>query len=133
MAEMKLPDFDKGDGLIPVIVQDFKTLRVLMMAYMNRESYLKTLELGEMVYFSRSRERLWHKGEVSGNTQKMMELRVDCDRDTLLALVDQRGGAACHTGRESCFYHVVDSLTQWREEGELLFDPNDVYKKNRLK
>ena len=97
--------FDKK-GLVPVIVQDVNTNAVLMLAYMNAESIEKTQELGEMVYFSRSRQELWHKGETSGNTQKLHELKIDCDGDTLLALVSQKG-VACHTGAYSCFFETL--------------------------
>ena len=93
-------------GLVPVVVQDVSTNAVLMLAYMNAESIAKTQELGEMVYFSRSRQELWHKGETSGNTQKVHELKIDCDGDTLLALVSQKG-VACHTGAYSCFFETL--------------------------
>lgn len=105
--EKKLPDFSKGGGLIPVVVQDVVTNAVLMLAYMNQEAYLKTLEIGEMVYYSRSRKNLWRKGESSGNRQKVVELYLDCDCDTLLAKVVQKGEGACHTGSYSCFFNNV--------------------------
>jgi len=124
-----LPDFEKCDGLLPVIVQDSTTLEILMTAFMNKEAYLATLECGEMVYFSRSRQKLWHKGESSGNIQKVVELRIDCDSDALLAKVVQVGGAACHTGHRSCFYRVVESPDRARVEGKPLFDPAEVYSK----
>ncbi|GIX17614.1 MAG: phosphoribosyl-AMP cyclohydrolase [Rhodothalassiaceae bacterium] len=93
-----------ADGLIPAIAQDATSGAVLMMAWMNREALARTLATGEVHYFSRSRGRLWRKGETSGAVQRLVEIRVDCDQDTLLLLVEQAGGGACHTGRRSCFY-----------------------------
>ncbi len=121
-------DFEKGNGLLPVITQDYKSKAVLMFAYMTKESFKQTLECGEMVYYSRSRQKLWHKGETSGNRQKVIELRLDCDNDTLLALVEQKGEAACHTGRISCFYRVIDSADSCHIISEPIFDPKKVYK-----
>lgn len=95
-------------GLIPVIAQDWKTGEVLMLAYMNKESYEKTLEMKEMVYWSRSRKVLWHKGDTSGHIQKVKELYYDCDADALLAKIDQIGGIACHTGNRSCFFNKIE-------------------------
>ncbi|MBO4314091.1 MAG: phosphoribosyl-AMP cyclohydrolase [Desulfovibrio sp.] len=120
------PDFAKG--LIPAIAQDAATGEVLMLAYMNEEAWLKTLETGEAHYWSRSRRKLWHKGESSGNVQKVLSVRLDCDSDTVLLLVEQKGGAACHTGRRSCFYR------EWKGGGvgvcsPLVFDPEKVYGK----
>ncbi len=105
---MSLPklDFDKQDGLVPVIVTDYKTKEVLMLAYMNQEAFDKTLELGQMVYWSRSRQELWHKGATSGHYQYVKRLALDCDQDTLLASVEQVG-AACHTGAYSCFFTEI--------------------------
>jgi phosphoribosyl-AMP cyclohydrolase len=97
-----------GDGLIPVIAQDAKTGEVLMLAYMNHEALSATLEKGEAVYWSRSRQELWHKGATSGQIQKVVDLRVDCDQDALLVRVEQQGGACCHTGRRNCFYRSVE-------------------------
>jgi phosphoribosyl-AMP cyclohydrolase / phosphoribosyl-ATP pyrophosphohydrolase len=97
-------------GLIPAIVQDANTKQVLMMAYMNRESLAQTLESGETVFWSRSRNALWHKGDTSGNTQRVRDLYVDCDGDTLLILVDP-AGPACHTGEVSCFYRKLEEIT----------------------
>ena len=94
-------------GLIPAIVQDFKDGSVLMLAYMNKESLRKTLETKEMWYWSRSRKTLWHKGDTSGNVQKVKELYYDCDADTILVKVEQIGGIACHTGNRSCFFNKV--------------------------
>jgi phosphoribosyl-AMP cyclohydrolase len=120
-------DFKKGEGLVPVIVQDDATGDVLMLAYMNRESWLKTLETGKATYWSRSRSELWIKGETSGHVQIVKEIFVDCDNDTVLLKVEQIGGAACHTGYKSCFYRkVVDGKTEI--VGEIVFKPEDVYK-----
>lgn len=122
------PDFKKTNGLIPVIAQDETSGEVLMMAYMNEESYNRTLECGEAVYFSRSRRKLWHKGESSGCVQKVKSIRIDCDNDTLLLLVEQVGGAACHTGRRSCFYRELKD-GKVRECSPQVFDPAEVYDK----
>jgi phosphoribosyl-AMP cyclohydrolase len=120
-------DFKKGDGLVPVIVQDHETGEVLMLAYMNDLSWKKTLETGKATYWSRSRNELWVKGETSGHVQLVKEILVDCDADTLLLKVSQVGGAACHTGYRSCFYRrVKDEETEII--GELVFKPEDVYK-----
>jgi len=120
-------DFEKGKGLLPVIVQDDDTKEVLMLAYMNREAWLKTLETGKATYWSRSRNELWVKGETSGHVQIVKGILVDCDSDTLLLKVQQIGGAACHTGYKSCFYRKV---TNGKTEiiGEPVFKPEDVYK-----
>ncbi|MGL4774648.1 MAG: phosphoribosyl-AMP cyclohydrolase [Clostridium sp.] len=99
-------DFDKGNGLIPAIVQDYKTKEVLMMAYVNEESFKKSIESKETWFYSRSRNELWHKGATSGNTQIIKEIKVDCDNDTILFLVDVNG-PACHTGERSCFYRNI--------------------------
>lgn len=99
-------DFQKGNGLVPVVVQDFSTKAVLMVAYANREALEKTLETGYAHYYSRSRGKLWKKGETSGNVQKVKEVLVDCDGDTLLYLVEQKG-VACHTGEYSCFFRKL--------------------------
>ena len=120
-------DFGKGDGLVPVIVQDDETGEVLMLAYMNREAWLKTLETGKATYWSRSRNELWVKGETSGHVQLVKEILVDCDSDTLLLKVHQVGGAACHTGYKSCFYRrVINEKTEII--GAPVFKPEDVYK-----
>lgn len=102
-------DFKKGNGLIPAIVQDYKNNEVLMLAYVNKESMKKTIETGQTWFFSRSRKMLWHKGETSGNIQTIKEIKVDCDNDTVLFLVKQKG-AACHTGEKSCFYRSIDEI-----------------------
>ena len=122
------PDFAKGDGLLPAIAQDAATGDVLMMAYMNEESYAETLATGRAVYFSRSRSKLWRKGEESGNVQEVAAIFLDCDRDTILLKVKQIGDAACHKGYRSCFFRQVtpDGL---EVVGEQVFDPNEVYKK----
>jgi phosphoribosyl-AMP cyclohydrolase len=114
------------DGLIPVIAQETGTGKVLMLAWMNRESLNRTLATGEAVYWSRSRQRLWHKGESSGNTQRVVQMRLDCDRDTLLLEVEQRGGIACHTGRHNCFFHRYED-GQWRAVEPVLKDPGEMY------
>ena len=101
------PDFSRGDGLLPAIAQDAQTGEVLMLAYMNAESYAETLATGQAVYYSRSRKKLWRKGEESGNVQKVKAIYVDCDRDTILLSVEQIGGAACHEGYKSCFFRQV--------------------------
>lgn len=106
---LKMLDFDKGNGLIPAIVQDYRNNEVLMLAYINKESLEKTLETGECHYYSRSRNELWHKGKTSGNIQKVKEIKVDCDNDTILFLVKQKG-VACHTGKMSCFYRNIEEL-----------------------
>jgi phosphoribosyl-AMP cyclohydrolase len=99
------PDFDKAGGLIPAVAQDAKTGEVLMLAYMNRESYLKTIETGEVHYFSRSRKELWHKGATSGHVQKVRDIFLDCDLDAVVVKIEQVGGISCHTGKRSCFHH----------------------------
>ncbi len=119
-------DFDKSGGLIPAIAQDAATGRVLMLAYLNRESWQKTLDTGEVHYWSRSRQELWHKGGTSGHVQKVRAIYVDCDDDTVLLKVEQVGGAACHTGMESCFYRRVEG-DRLVTEGEPVFDPEKVY------
>jgi phosphoribosyl-AMP cyclohydrolase len=121
------PDFSKGNGLLPAIAQDADSGEVLMLAYMSPESFAETLATGRAVYYSRSRKKLWPKGEQSGNVQKVRAVYVDCDRDTILLQVEQVGGAACHEGYRSCFYRQVtpDGL---QIVGERVFDPEDVYK-----
>jgi phosphoribosyl-AMP cyclohydrolase len=121
-------DFAKGDGLVTAIALDDVRGDVLMVAHMNEESLRRTLETGEVHYWSRSRQRLWHKGEESGNTQRVCSLWIDCDGDVVVLRVEQRGGAACHTGRRSCFYRRLDG-DEWTELGEKVFDPSQVYGK----
>lgn len=123
------PDFDKME-LIPVIAQDDESGDVLMLAYMNSEAYDETLKLGRVVYYSRSRQKLWRKGEESGNVQELKSLHFDCDADTLLVRVRQIGGAACHEGYRSCFFRRLDLASgDIVVEGERVFDPAEVYKK----
>jgi len=119
-------DFNKGNGLIPVIIQDALTHEVLMLGYMNRESWQKTLETKRVSFWSRSRGKLWVKGETSGHTQEVKEIYLDCDGDTLLIKVNQIGGAACHTGFRSCF-HLRHEEGEWKVSGEKVFDPKEVY------
>lgn len=121
-------DFEKTGGLIPAIAQDHETGEILMLAYMNREAWETTLAGKKAAYYSRSRNELWVKGETSGNVQIVREIRIDCDNDTILLKVEQKGGAACHTGHKSCFYRVVESDGTTRTEGEPVFDPKEVYK-----
>jgi phosphoribosyl-AMP cyclohydrolase len=125
---MTEPDFEKGDGLIPVIVQEGETGEVLMLAYMNAEAWRETLRTGKATYWSRSRQTLWVKGESSGHVQWVQEIRIDCDRDTLLLRVRQVGDAACHTGYRSCFYRKLSPGLE-AIVGERIFDPETVYKK----
>jgi phosphoribosyl-AMP cyclohydrolase len=118
------------DGLVPVIAQEVGSNDVLMFAYMNRESLALTAELGRAVYWSRSRQRLWHKGEESGHVQQVHEVRLDCDNDVLLLKVTQLGhdpGIACHTGRHSCFYQKLDG-SAWTDVEPVLKDPERIYK-----
>ncbi len=115
-----------ADGLVPAIVQDAESGRVLMMAWMNRESLRRTVECGEAVYWSRSRQQLWHKGETSGNTQKVRNLRLDCDHDVLLLAIEQIGGIACHTGRQSCFFAELRA-GEWVTTDPILKSPHEMY------
>jgi len=120
-------DFKKGDGILPAIAQDHRSGKVLMLAYMNNEAWQRTLETGEAHYWSRSRQELWHKGATSGNIQIVKEILVDCDRDTILIKVEQKGGAACHLGYESCFHRKIAGNGEERIVGERIFDPEKVY------
>ena len=122
---MSGPDFDKH-SLLPVIAQDFESGDVLMLAYMNRAAWEETLATGEAVYFSRSRGRLWKKGESSGHVQKIREIYIDCDADTILLKVEQVGGAACHQGYASCFYRKR-TADGWKIMSKPVFDPQQVY------
>jgi phosphoribosyl-AMP cyclohydrolase len=117
-----------AQGLIPVVTQEFSTGRVLTLAWMNREALAETARDGEAVYWSRSRKKLWRKGEESGHTQKVRELRLDCDSDAILLRVDQVGGIACHTGRESCFFRKLEN-GRWVTTDPVLKDPAAIYKK----
>ncbi len=116
------------DGLIPAIAQDAATGDVLMFAWMNRDALARTVETGEAVYFSRSRGRLWHKGEESGHTQKIREIRIDCDNDVVLLKIEQVGGIACHTGRRSCFFQKYLADGRWEAVDPVLKDPKEIYK-----
>lgn len=115
-----------ADGLVPAIAQDHQTGRVLMVAWMNREALAQTAQRNEAVYWSRSRQKLWHKGEESGHTQRVHEIRLDCDADVIVLQVEQRGGIACHTGRESCFYRVFKE-GEWQTVDPVLKDPTQIY------
>jgi phosphoribosyl-AMP cyclohydrolase len=122
--------FDE-QGLVPAIAQDEQTGKILMMAWMNREALLETCVSGQAVYFSRSRQRLWHKGESSGHTQTVKEIRLDCDADVIVLKVRQLGDIACHTGRESCFFRQLvdhDGKMQWQAVDPVRKDPKDIYK-----
>lgn len=121
------PDFKKCDGLVPAIAQDFQSGEVLMLAYMSEESWDETLRTGCATYYSRSRRKLWKKGEESGNVQLVKEIRLDCDADTVLLLVEQVGKAACHTGHRSCFYTVIDSDGTAHEAELPAVDPRELY------
>ncbi len=126
------PKFDKH-GLIPVVTTDFSSGEVLMQGYMNEEAFKKTISLGEAVYFSRSREKLWHKGKTSGLVQKIKEIRIDDDQDCVWLRVDVKGGASCHVGYRSCFYRSIpidsdnSKVILKFEEKEKVFDPKEVY------
>jgi len=122
-------NFDKLGGLAPAVVQDHKTGEVLMLAFMNREAWEATLKTGKATYWSRSRNQLWVKGETSGNVQLVKEIRIDCDDDTILLKVEQIGGAACHTGHQSCFYRKLENENTLTTIGKPIFDPKEVYKK----
>ncbi len=121
-------DFAKSDGLVTAIAQDEASGEILMVAFMNEQALRKTLETGESVYFSRSRGRLWRKGEESGNTQAVKSVHIDCDGDVVLLKVEQRGGAACHTGKRSCFFRRFEN-GQWTDVGVQVFDPDEVYRR----
>lgn len=116
------------DGLVPAIAQDATTGRVLMVAWMNRDALLLTWQKQQAVYWSRSRRKLWHKGEESGHFQSVKEIRMDCDADVILLKVEQQGGIACHTGRESCFFSRLEN-GHWVEVDAVLKSPEEIYKK----
>ncbi len=116
------------DGLIPVIAQEVESGAVLMVAWMNREALKLTVEKGEAVYWSRSRKKLWHKGEESGHIQKIKGIFLDCDEDVLLLIVEQIGGIACHTGRHSCFFQKLEG-TSWISNAPVIKDPDKIYNK----
>jgi len=125
---MITPNFDKMSGLVPAIAQDYQTGEVLMLAFMNQQAWEATLNTGKATYWSRTRQELWVKGQTSGNQQIVKEIRVDCDEDTVLLKIEQRGGAACHTGHRSCFHKKVED-GMIRVIGSPLFDPKEVYGK----
>lgn len=125
---MTEPDFEKQGGLIPAIIQDYETGIVLMLGYMNREAWLKTLETGNATFWSRARKKLWIKGESSGHVQLVRGIYLDCDSDTVLLKVEQVGGAACHTGYQSCFYREIMKNGEVKISGEKVFNPEEVYK-----
>ena len=114
------------DGLVPAIAQDAETGKVMMFAWMNRESLQQTIEKQEVVYYSRSRQQLWHKGETSGHTQKLKEIRLDCDSDVILLMIEQIGGIACHTGREHCFFKRYED-GEWKVVEDVVKSPDEIY------
>jgi len=120
------------NGLVPVIVQEVGSQDILMFAFMNREALQRTVDGGEAVFWSRSRKKLWHKGEESGHVQKVREIRLDCDQDVLLLKVEQVAGIACHTGRHSCFFQLLDPANpvsrRWEVVEPVLKDPESIYK-----
>lgn len=116
------------DGLVPAIAQDAVSGRVLMLAWMDRDALQLTAQKGEAIYWSRSRKKLWHKGEASGHVQKVKEIRLDCDGDVILLQIEQSGGIACHTGRESCFYSKLEN-GEWKATDAVLKNPDEIYKK----
>ena len=122
-SQLAWPD----SGILPAIAQDAETGKVLMVAWMNREALLETVAAGRAVYWSRSRNRLWRKGEESGHEQIIKEVRTDCDADTILLKVEQTGGIACHTGRYSCFYQKLEE-GRWQSDEPVLRDPKQIYK-----
>ena len=128
MEEKITPRFDKLGGLVPTIVQDYASNAVLMLAFMNQEAWDLTLKTREAHYFSRSRETLWHKGDTSGHVQRVKEILLDCDADTVLLKVEQVGGAACHEGYASCFSRRLEG-DGWETVGTPVFDPREVYKR----
>jgi phosphoribosyl-AMP cyclohydrolase len=122
-------EFDERNGLVPAIAQDYRSGEVLMLAFMNEEAWRKTLDTGIAHYWSRSRRQLWKKGESSGNVQEVREIRVDCDRDSVLLKVHQVGEAACHTGHRSCFFNLIRD-GEPVPDGQIIFDPKDKYGKS---
>ena len=118
------------NGLIPAIAQDYKTGKVLMLAWMSKESLMETISRQKAVYFSRSRSKLWMKGEVSGHVQTLYELRLDCDNDTILLKVKQEKGVACHTGRESCFFQILND-DKWIEDEAIIISPSKMYNSDK--
>ncbi len=127
MSEQWLAEINWDEhGLIPAIAQDYQTGRVLMVAWMNAESLQLSVQEGRAIYWSRSRKKLWRKGEESGHVQKLHEVRLDCDADVIILQVEQLGGIACHTGRHSCFYRVLQN-GQWISVDPVLKDPHEIY------
>ncbi|MDD4928882.1 MAG: phosphoribosyl-AMP cyclohydrolase [Gallionella sp.] len=118
-----------SDGLVPAIAQDAATGRVLMVAWMNREALRLTFQKSEAVYWSRSRRKIWHKGEESGHIQKVLEIRLDCDSDVILLQIEQQGGIACHTGRQSCFFTRLENGV-WQPVDDVLKSPDEIYKQS---
>jgi len=116
------------DGLVPVIAQEAQSGKVLMFAWMNREALKLTVEKGEAIYWSRSRKKLWHKGEESGHTQTVKEIYLDCDEDVLLLIVEQTGGIACHTGRHNCFFQKLEG-NEWVISAPVIKNPEEIYSK----
>jgi phosphoribosyl-AMP cyclohydrolase len=115
------------NGLVPVITQEYESKQVLTLAWMNRESLQLTAETGHAVYWSRSRQKLWHKGEQSGHQQVVKSIRIDCDNDAILIEVEQKGGIACHTGRHHCFYNKLEN-DEWKAVDPILKDPKEIYR-----
>ncbi|AXE62581.1 phosphoribosyl-AMP cyclohydrolase [Candidatus Thioglobus sp. NP1] len=113
-------------GLVPVVTQDFSSNEILMMAWMNKEALTLSVKTKKAVYFSRSREKLWFKGEESGNTQQIIEIFTDCDKDVILLKVNQKGGIACHTGRANCFFNKLEN-DKWISISEVIKDPKEIY------
>ena len=113
-------------GLVPVVTQDFSSNEILMMAWMNKEALLLSVKTKKAVYFSRSRKKLWFKGEESGNTQQIIEIFTDCDQDVILLKVNQKGGIACHTGRANCFFNKLEN-DKWISISEVIKDPKEIY------
>ena len=124
---MEKIDFAKGDGLVPVVVQDYRSREVLMLAYMNQEAWEKTQKTGKAHYYSRSRRGLWFKGEESGHIQEVKDIFIDCDNDTVLLRVKQTGGGACHLGYQSCFFRKK-AKRSWKIAAKRIFSPEEVYK-----
>ena len=124
--ENQIVDFKKLNGLVPAVIQDSKTLEVLMVGFMNDEALVKTRETGYVVFFSRSRNQLWLKGESSGHKLQVVSIKTDCDRDTILVLVNPLGPGVCHEGYESCFFRTWQS-DQWKINSEKVFSPETVY------
>jgi phosphoribosyl-AMP cyclohydrolase len=128
MSWIQAIKWDK-EGLVPVIVQDYKTNKILMFAWMNQEALELTQKNKKAFYWSRSRKKIWEKGEESGHVQNVHEIRLDCDGDVILLKIEQVENIACHTGRETCFYQKLDDKNMWLTDYPVIKDPNDIYKK----